>query len=382
MTPRSCRVVCLVSTLAAELAAGVPARLGAQAPPGRPMPIDLAFGRRILARENPIAVAPDGSLVAYVVHTPAEKSPRESRYLATGVPVSALGSSVFISPVSGGSAYAAAPDAGNCWRPVFAPDGRRLAFYCDQGGMPQLWMHDLATRGTQRVSEANVKAKLWAGDGPKWSPDGREVYVPLAPLSPEPPPAAAVAVAPAPGPAVTVYRSDPAATPPGSSSDDKDMTNFYLRENNAAVGAIDVASGKIRVVAAADATPRPSVLRVSPSGRWVAYLSVFHKPRALDTVSFHDLAVVPSSGGAVRLIAPEDRKSTRLNSSHQIISYAVFCLKKKNANREGARHGLARPRNDTANNRLGCGALLYGPAARLAVVLGDPSHWWPASCLP
>src|SRR5438552_11018451 len=29
-----------------------------------------------------------------------------------------------------------------------------------------------------------------------------------------------------------------------------------------------------------------------------------------------------------------DRKSTRLNSSHQIISYAVFCLKKKNKNRE------------------------------------------------
>src|SRR5258708_20177936 len=29
----------------------------------------------------------------------------------------------------------------------------------------------------------------------------------------------------------------------------------------------------------------------------------------------------------------EDRKSTRLNSSHQIISYAVFCLKKKNKKR-------------------------------------------------
>src|SRR5258708_18211345 len=40
--------------------------------------------------------------------------------------------------------------------------------------------------------------------------------------------------------------------------------------------------------------------------------------------------------GSVRFIgldalegAPLDRKSTRLNSSHQIISYAVFCLKKK-----------------------------------------------------
>src|SRR5258708_22560435 len=30
------------------------------------------------------------------------------------------------------------------------------------------------------------------------------------------------------------------------------------------------------------------------------------------------------------IAAPADRKSTRLNSSHQIISYAVFCLKKKN----------------------------------------------------
>src|SRR5258708_30066420 len=30
-----------------------------------------------------------------------------------------------------------------------------------------------------------------------------------------------------------------------------------------------------------------------------------------------------------RPVAGIDRKSTRLNSSHQIISYAVFCLKKK-----------------------------------------------------
>src|SRR5258708_20425953 len=33
--------------------------------------------------------------------------------------------------------------------------------------------------------------------------------------------------------------------------------------------------------------------------------------------------------GAEGIGGAEDRKSTRLNSSHQIISYAVFCLKKK-----------------------------------------------------
>src|SRR5258708_29005617 len=34
-----------------------------------------------------------------------------------------------------------------------------------------------------------------------------------------------------------------------------------------------------------------------------------------------------------------DRKSTRLNSSHQIISYAVFCLKKKKKNDPSLRNG-------------------------------------------
>src|SRR5256885_4798633 len=32
-------------------------------------------------------------------------------------------------------------------------------------------------------------------------------------------------------------------------------------------------------------------------------------------------------------VRAEDRKSTRLNSSHLVISYAVFCLKKKNTSR-------------------------------------------------
>src|SRR5258708_16356115 len=32
---------------------------------------------------------------------------------------------------------------------------------------------------------------------------------------------------------------------------------------------------------------------------------------------------------AIDSLTERDRKSTRLNSSHQIISYAVFCLKKK-----------------------------------------------------
>src|SRR2546427_7756829 len=57
------------------------------------------------------------------------------------------------------------------------------------------------------------------------------------------------------------------------------------------------------------------------------------------TLSLHD--ALPICHGAIeravthsvephhRAIAASDRKSTRLNSSHSQISYAVFCLKKK-----------------------------------------------------
>src|SRR5256885_436507 len=52
-------------------------------------------------------------------------------------------------------------------------------------------------------------------------------------------------------------------------------------------------------------------------------------------------AGVPTGGRSIRVttvyqtsmqMEQEDRKSTRLNSSHLVISYAVFCLKKKKKN--------------------------------------------------
>src|SRR5438034_6820255 len=57
-------------------------------------------------------------------------------------------------------------------------------------------------------------------------------------------------------------------------------------------------------------------------------------------VAHHDCAITslskrcPSAEAHERRHCPsvQDRKSTRLNSSHTVISYAVFCLKKKNKN--------------------------------------------------
>src|SRR3712207_7463491 len=43
-----------------------------------------------------------------------------------------------------------------------------------------------------------------------------------------------------------------------------------------------------------------------------------------------ELPLLKGGDPAARIEDDQDRKSTRLNSSHANISYAVFCLKKKN----------------------------------------------------
>src|SRR2546426_2655696 len=73
------------------------------------------------------------------------------------------------------------------------------------------------------------------------------------------------------------------------------------------------------------------------------------------TLSLHDALPISNVRGALtrsartrsqRVAAQRssrrDRKSTRLNSSHLVISYAVFCLKKKKANHNRRDHHLLR----------------------------------------
>src|SRR5256885_9801787 len=77
------------------------------------------------------------------------------------------------------------------------------------------------------------------------------------------------------------------------------------------------------------------MIRRPPRSTLFPYTTLF---RSKDLVRAGVLEVVkagtPSATGRVatryRLGTP-DRKSTRLNSSHLVISYAVFCLKKTNA---------------------------------------------------
>src|SRR5256885_9738953 len=70
--------------------------------------------------------------------------------------------------------------------------------------------------------------------------------------------------------------------------------------------------------------PHDGAPRWSPDGATLAFL----RP----TDGHTQLYLLSLAGGEAQQLT-EDRKSTRLNSSHLVISYAVFCLKKKKTQR-------------------------------------------------
>src|SRR5437773_9583644 len=74
------------------------------------------------------------------------------------------------------------------------------------------------------------------------------------------------------------------------------------------------------ICAGAIASRAQRISQAAPSYKWGGGHG--SKPAALGTP-------VDCSGAVSQALGVKDRKSTRLNSSHITISYAVFCLKKK-----------------------------------------------------
>src|SRR5205807_5382830 len=68
------------------------------------------------------------------------------------------------------------------------------------------------------------------------------------------------------------------------------------------------------------------MIRRPPRSTLFPYTTLFRSVEGGPDVDHGPLAFVRAH---VRGRAQTDRKSTRLNSSHLVISYAVFCLKKK-----------------------------------------------------
>src|SRR2546427_5617256 len=71
------------------------------------------------------------------------------------------------------------------------------------------------------------------------------------------------------------------------------------------------------------------MIRRPPRSTLFPYTTLFRSLGLDPQKVMQDLAADQAPAAAPRAGAWSDRKSTRLNSSHSQISYAVFCLKKK-----------------------------------------------------
>src|SRR5262245_64222463 len=74
------------------------------------------------------------------------------------------------------------------------------------------------------------------------------------------------------------------------------------------------------------------MIRRPPRSTLFPYTTLFRSEVAIDAPVTNQLTVGGNYTAISRTI--QDRKSTRLNSSHLGISYAVFCLKKKKNTRQ------------------------------------------------
>src|SRR5258708_30335409 len=86
------------------------------------------------------------------------------------------------------------------------------------------------------------------------------------------------------------------------------------------------------------------MIRRPPRSTLFPYTTLFRSPRRSARWPLRHPIRISSTSEPARpacVAIFRDRKSTRLNSSHQIISYAVFCLKKKKKKTKQTTEGYA-----------------------------------------
>src|SRR5438034_2075618 len=122
----------------------------------------------------------------------------------------------------------------------------------------------------------------------------------------------------------------PAPVRAPNSAKPHDATQVIEERSTAAASAADrppkMASERTKVVNEQPSEPAPPVAATPFEVPESIIIAAANKPPTNSQVA---VAISELSNASGSILRTEDRKSTRLNSSHTVISYAVFCLKKK-----------------------------------------------------
>src|SRR5439155_11305145 len=192
-------------------------------------------------------------------------------------------------------------------------DGRYFLFTSDRAGTPNIWRMD---------ADGSNPKQLTSGSGENLaqpSPDGKWVLYTL-PGAGKPTLWRVSMNGGAPQQLTEKFTLSPAI-----SADGKLIACIYREDqpnSSSRIALIPFEGGEpIKVFDAP--TPIGRLIRWTPDGRAVTYI--------VTSAGVSTIWSKRIDGGAPKQLTnfKSDRKSTRLNSSHVAISYAVFCLKKK-----------------------------------------------------
>jgi len=248
-----------------------------------PLSIEDALGTLSMANRMPIALSPDGQLVAFTVEDDRRRestqSERYSFYTKTGAFTEALGCDVWIVDTKRGGARNLTGGQGTSSSPVWSPDGKFLAFYSDRSGTEHIWLWIRETGQMRQLSDA-IPRPFFNFQVVRWTPDSHHI---LAKILPEGMTIEAAADLISPGETepknqskqgaatVTIYKSASAQNNASGAKTEKPVeTQSWMERYRGDLALIDVSTGKIeRLVTAV----KPLGYWTSPDGKYLAYMA-------------------------------------------------------------------------------------------------------------
>jgi len=211
----------------------------------------------------PISISPDGTWVAYTLQQSVNEpntSLAATAFSETGATWLAIGARVWLANTKTHEQFMLNDPRCNSWAPVWAPDGKTLAFYSDRGGKARLWVWSLNSKEARPLSDVQVHP-IELYEVPVWSPDARYVFAKVLSSSVELNPGDAK---PEPRSAPLVFDSPATA----SAVRDASRTDFFSRNFTSDLARFDLSTGDVtRLVRGRMITG----WWVSPTGQNLAY---------------------------------------------------------------------------------------------------------------
>lgn len=149
---------------------------------GEPLPLDVALSLRGHNARSSFAFSPDGQWIAHTVETTDAVRADSRLFSSTGIPLAEgrARMEAHLTNTRTGEELRLGGAASSSWAPVWSPDGKRVAFYSDEGGSAGLWIWDLATRRAVRFPGVIVRP-FFGFETPRWSADSQRVLCKILP---------------------------------------------------------------------------------------------------------------------------------------------------------------------------------------------------------